>query len=167
MATTDPKLALDTIEKNVARQNRFTFLLDLPSITNVSMDQKTLEYYCKAMNFPSQSITPIETKYLGLIKYTLVTQDIDTVNITFYDTKELTIREMFRNWMEGITSHNKGEVLKYYPNQYQTTGTLKIAGKDYQFLGMAPISLGDWVLDMDNENQLGTFTVTFKMKKVK
>lgn len=166
MASTDPKLILQTIERNVARQNRFTFLLTLPSITNVSIDQKTLEYYCKAINFPSQSTTPIEAKYLGLIKYTIITQDIDTISATFWDTKQLIIRTMFKNWLDEITSHNKGEVLKYYPNQYQTTGILNIEDKEHKFEGICPTTVGDWVLDMDNENSLGTFSVTFKVKKV-
>lgn len=166
MASIDPKLILETIEKNVARQNRFAFLLQLPSIINVSVDQKTLEYYCKAINFPSQSITPIEAKYLGLLKYTFTTQDIDTVSVTFWDTKQLVIRTMFKNWIDEVTSHGKSEVLKYYPNEYQTTGTLNIEDKEYKFEGLAPITLGDWVLDMDNDNSLGTFIVTFKVKKV-
>jgi hypothetical protein len=166
MATIDPKLILETIEKNVARQNRFSFLLQLPSIQNVSVDQTTLQYYCKAINFPSQTATPIEAKYLGVIKYAIVTQDIDTVNMTFWDTKQLVIRTMFKNWLESITSHNKYEVLQYYPNQYQTSGTLTIEEKEYNFLGITPTTVGDWVLDMENDNQLGTFSVTFKIKKV-
>lgn len=166
MATTDPKLILSTIEKNVARQNRFQFLLTLPSIKNVSAPQKTLEYYCKALNFPSQSITPIEAKYLGLIKYALLTQDIDTVNMTFWDTKQLILRTMFKNWIDEVTVLGKGKVLQYYPNQYQTSGLLNMEGKKYKFKGIAPISVGDWVLDMENENSIGTFTVTFKVKGI-
>lgn len=166
MSSIDASLILDTIEKNVARQNRFSFILSLPQVQNVQADQTTLEYYCKSANLPSQSITPLESKYLGLIKYTVVTQDIDSVNVTFYDTKQLILRSMFKNWMDEVTMQNKGEVLKYYPNQYQTSAKLKIEEKEHTLEGIFPLSVGDWAVDMDIDNSLGTFTVTFKVKKV-
>lgn len=162
----DPSLILDTIEKNVARQNRFSFILTLPQVQNVQADITTLEYYCKSANLPSQTITPIEAKYLGLLRYTLTTQEVDTAQVTFYDTKQLVLRTMFKNWLDEITVHNKGEVLKYYPSQYQTTATLTIEEKSHTFEGICPISVSDWAVDMDTDNSLGTFTVTFKVKNV-
>lgn len=167
MAQQDPKLILDTIEKNVARSNRFSFLLTLPQVSGVTADQTTLEYYCKAVNLPSQTITPIDVKYLGLYRYAITTQDIDTVMATFYDTKQMILRSMFTKWQNEVTSHNKGEVLKYFPNQYQTTARIMAEEKEINIEGIFPITVGDWAMDMDQDNQLGTFQVTFKVKNVK
>ena len=167
MAQQDPKLILETIEKNVGRKNRFSFLLTLPQVSGVTVDQTTLEYYCKAINLPSQSITPVDVKYLGLYRYAITSMDVDTVMVTFYDTKQLVLRSMFTKWQQETTAHNKGEVLKYFPNQYQTTARIMAEEKETTIEGIFPITVGDWQMDMESDNQLGTFEVTFKVKSIK
>ncbi len=169
MAT--PEEILNIISKNVSRQNRFSALVRLPTISELSSytDNNTiqiLEFYCQDSSLPSQTAQTTEVKYLNRLKYAVKMVDLDTIILKFYDTKELIIRDIFTAWHEAILPMNKMNVLKYFPNQYRGEIDITIHEQKYKAEEITPISIGDFILSHTAQDSLGTFDVTFKIKKI-
>lgn len=161
---------LNRIGSNVTRQNKFSCTLVLPSISELSEYDRdfneTLTMYIQQANIPSQSLALTEVKYLDKIKYAITGKDIDTIQITMYDTREQIIRNMFMKYINAITTNSKLSVLKYYPDEYKSDIYITIHDVLYKLSKTSPISVGDFVLDETAENQLGSFVVTFKVSDI-
>ncbi len=157
-------------ENTLARQNIFSANIKIPILGTLDAtvaSNQLIEYYIQNISLPSSNLTLAETSILGKIKYSVLTQVTDSINVTFYDTEALIIRSLFMNYLDNITDNSRHQILQYYPNQYQTDIDFKIHDKDFRASGCTPINVGDFVLDYENTNSIGTFTVTFKTKYVK
>lgn len=165
-----PKDVLQTIEKNIAKQNRFNMKLNLPSLSELSYfdtNKEIFNYYIQDASLPSQNITLSEVSYLGKTKYAFLNKEVDSIVCSLYDNKEQTIRNMFIEYHNAIVPDNKIGTLKYFPDEYQTTLNITIHDKQYDIFGASPISIGDFRLSHTSQDTLGTFDVTFKVKQVK
>jgi hypothetical protein len=160
---------LDVINKNVARQNRFKLLMTLPSLNEISFftDTSLLDTYVQGASLPSQSLNLTEVRYLNKEYTASLFITIDTININFYDTKELIIRNMFLGWQTAINPIDSLSLLNYFPDSYKTSFKIYIHETGYEVTDVIPITVGDFVFDHNSTNSLGTFSVTFKVKKVK
>jgi len=166
MAT--PEEILAVIEKNVSKQNRWEVNMTLPNLPELTSNSSLLDsinYYCQEGSLPSQNLTLSEIKYLGVNRYAYIFMDIDSIILTFFDTREQILRNTFIDWQKAIVPDNKVQVLQYYPNEYTTKFRLKSNDKSYEAIGASPINIGDFRLSHQGENQLGTFDVTFKIKQ--
>lgn len=160
---------LDVINKNVARQNRFKILMTLPSLKEISFftDTSLLDTYVQGASLPSQSLNLTEVRYLNKEYTASLFITTDTININFYDTKELIIRNMFLGWQTAINPIDSLSLLNYFPDSYKTSFKIYIHETGYEVTDVIPITVGDFVFDHNSTNSLGTFSVTFKVKKVK
>lgn len=169
MATT--REILNIISSDLSKQNIFTLKMRLPNISELNQfsDSQTssiLEYYVQDASIPSQDSIFSEIRYLGELKYSIKGSNIDSIVVKFLDTKDLKIRKIFKVWQDAITRNNRMNVLKYFPNEYQTKLELTVHETQFQILGAFPITIGDFVLSNSALDTLGTFDVTFKLKSV-
>ena len=163
----DAKSVLNAIQNNLSRQNYFNINIFLPILISSKINTEKLSWYIKSASLPSLTLNLTETKHLGKLKYAITSSDIDSINISFYDTKEQELRKMWVDFLYSISSHDDYAILKHYPNEYQSEANIKVHDTDWEVKGMTPISVGDFVLDYDSTDSLGTFDVTFKIKSCK
>lgn len=164
MATDTDKI-LEIISKSLARNNKFSLSVVIPNI-GLQIDSKLISYYVKSASLPSMTLNLIEQRHLGILKYAVHNTVVDTVNVTFYDTKEQKLRKMWTQYLKTTSSNGKYSALKYYPSEYQTTANLIVDKTNWKLEGISPIVVSDFVLDYDVNDQLGTFDVIFKVKDV-
>ena len=161
------KQILDKIEIDLSSQNKFNFNIAIPSILSQSITSETISFYVKSLSLPSINLNLTETKYLGRAKYAVTSANVDSVNVIFYDTKKQDLRKLWVNYVELISMNSKSSVLKHYPSEYQTKGTITIHETTWEIEGATPINVGDFMLDYDSTNTLGMFNVGFKVKSVR
>lgn len=160
--------SISQIEKNVSRKNRFSIQMTLPSIGELnSFDIRNLDLYVQNASLPSQNLQLAEVKYLNKRIYTSIFTNVDSINMTFYDTKDQSIRTMFINWQKAITPVNRLSLLKYFPDEYQTNFKIIIHNTTYEVVGSSPSMVGDFQLSHGATNELGTFDVTFICNEIK
>jgi superfamily II DNA or RNA helicase len=80
----------------------------------------------------------VETKFIGIEKYTLFPENEDEFRTYFVDDKDeagenLRNEEMFKRRLIGLISYNRGASEKLYPKKNQTT-IIEVPMSDYQFL---------------------------------
>lgn len=159
---------ISQIEKNVSRKNRFSLQMTLPNIGELSsFDIRKLDLYVQNASLPSQNLQLTEVKYLNKNIYASIFTDVDTINMTFYDTKDQSVRTMFINWQKAINPVNRLSLLKYYPDEYQSSFKIIIHNTTYEISNVIPTMVGDFQLSHQAQNELGTFDVTFKCSEVK
>jgi len=168
MAT--PKDILKVIIQDISKQNIFNCNIKVPSLSELNSyvsteDNRLLEYYVQDASLPSYSLSLVETRHLGKIKYAVTGQSVDSINVVFYDTKKQRIRKLFKTWIDAISSMNKNQVLMYYPSSYQTTLHITVHDNIWTVKSATPVSIGDFVLSSTSDT-VGTFSVSFKCKDV-
>jgi len=166
---TDFTTSLDIINKNIARQNRFKIFMSLPNLSEIAFftDMTMLDTYIQNASLPSQSLNLAEVRYLNKEYTASLFVTTDTINVNFYDTQELLIRNMFLGWQTAINPIDSLSLLKYFPDEYLTSFKIYVHETGYEITDAIPITVGDYVVDHNSTNTLGTFSVTFKVKKVK
>lgn len=158
--------ALGVIELNVSRQNRFDVTVYLPSLTELSKySNKNMNFYIQDSSLPSQTLRLTETMHQGIERYAIINKTTDFIILRFYDTREQIFRNTFLAWQTAIVPINEHKALKYYPSEYQSKIGITIHETKYMLEGVVPITVGDFVLSHTATNTLGTFDVTFKVKK--
>lgn len=161
---------LSYIEQNtLSRQNIFTCNIKLPGIVGANSGadiNRTMQYYIQGTSLPSSNLNLVEVAYLGKIKYAITSQRIDTINVTFYDTESLVIRNIFMSYFNTISDNSEHQVLEYYPSEFWSDLDFKIHTADFKAFNCTPINVGDFILDYNNTDSIGTFTVTFKTKYI-
>ena len=162
-----PAQILDKIEQDLVNQNKFTFNILIPSFLSSSITSEFISFYVKSASLPSMNLNLVETKYLGKMKYAVTSANIDSINVVFYDNKAQDLRKLWVKYMSSITMQNELSILKYYPSEYQTSGTITIHDTKWEIEGATPFSIGDFMLDYDSNNSIGSFNVSFKIKSVK
>lgn len=167
MATSSSYQILNKISDNLSNQNKFQFTINIPTIIETDVSSENIMWYIKSASLPSLNLNLVETKHLGKTKYAVTSATIDTINVTFYDTKEQSLRKMWVTYLETISMNNEYNILQYYPNEYQTSGTILVHDTEWLITGACPISVGDFILDYNSDNSLGTFDVSFKVKSCK
>ena len=86
-----------------SKKNKF-----LVELSYSEADSRKLNLLCKTANFPSKSISPVSTWYHGR-KYNM-RAEVDyggSIDLTFLDDDELSIRKFFDEWMKKIDDSSK------------------------------------------------------------
>lgn len=160
--------ALNIIERNVSKQNRFDVTVYLPSLSELGKyNNSNMHYYIQDSSLPSQSLRLTENMHQGLENYAILHKTTDFIILRFYDTKEQQFRNTFLDWQGAIVPINEHKALKYFPNEYQGKIVVQIHEKKYELSYVTPVTIGDFALSHTASNTLGTFDVTFKVKSCK
>ncbi len=147
-------------------KNRFDFIFVLPSMmkTNSEYDlQDLIRIYCRQFPIPSTNLEVSEMNILNKKITGTIKVNFDTINVTFFDNKALTLHKFFHRWMHERWDLQKGTI-KYYPNDYKTEVMVtNYKEKVYHMKGLHPISVGDIVFTHDSMDEILTFDVTFSV----
>ena len=164
--------ALEVISKNVYQNNRYSLNIKIPSLAELNGYQNNdfkefLEFFVVDTNLPGIRLTLKEVIYLGTIKQTAINQNIDAITVLFYETKDQKLRQFFIDWINAIApKNNRLKTLQYYPDEYKTSAEFILLEKKIQVKDMVPATIGDFSLSQNASNNLGTFTVSFKVKEL-
>jgi len=162
---------LKAIGSNVSRQNQFSCDIVVPKLAELSKYSTTdfnklMNPYITNASIPSLSLNLVEIKYLNKVKYAVIDKMVDSVNITFMDNKKQDIRNMFIIWSNAIIDNTKHGVLKYYPSDYQSPIGITVHDIKYRLNKCTPTNIGDYILDHNNTDSIGTFSVTFLVQSL-
>ena len=157
--------------KHFAKPNNYDILLNPPNMDelnnfNINQFGKTVRIFAKSLSIPSNSTQVNSQYYYNTIYHNGTVVTLDSVIVTFYDTSTAFFHRYFNTWQYGRFD-NSG-VLKYYPDEY--SGTMDIYLNDnkiYTLEKLFPISVGDFRLDNEMEDEFGTFDVTFAITNLK
>ena len=86
-----------------SKKNKF-----LVELSYSEADSRKLNLLCKTVNFPPKSISPVSAYYHGR-KYNL-RSEVDyggSIDLTFIDDDELSIRQFFDKWMKRVDDSSK------------------------------------------------------------
>ena len=153
------------IKNNVGLTSRFNLELVPPKMLQVSKNIKNINIFARSASVPSVSGNVYEETFNNIKYWMLIGATTDTINITFYDTKDLIYNTLFRNWLLDATSHETGKALKYYPDDIVGEIRYTINNKTLKLKRITPTNVGDLQTSYDNTDILN-FTVTFKVKRI-
>ena len=164
-----------TVEKyggDLSRQTKFTVDLTLPDPVSRKLDKRTYDVMCKSLTVPTTKMEPIEVKYKGHSIPTMGrVQYEQTVTLTFILDDKHQIREIMKNWIEGLDDWNTGkkttESLDLKSNK---KGEIKLSAKDfleqfspavYTFKNVYPTSVAGLEYDGTSTSVFNEITVDF------
>lgn len=120
---------------------------------------------CKQITLPGKSLSTSEYFHQGR-KYIVTAEDeyTNSIEIEYYNDRELTTRRFFMNWLDEISASEKNV---YDASIIITPKTKKalvdIAGAtnlEHKFMAIYPTAISDLALDGTNTSDLTTTTVT-------
>lgn len=120
---------------------------------------------CKNVNLPGKSLSTTEVFYQGKKFIVSGEQEFSgTIELEYYNDRELTTRRFFLNWLNNISSADSD----FYQSTMIITPKTKKAIVDivgsteleHHFIGVYPTNISDLSLDGTNVSELTTSTIT-------
>ena len=158
---------LDKYASELSFRNRFDFIFLLPTMLRKDDPniQDVLRVFCRQFPVPSTATAVTKNKILNRTVSGVNGIDYDTINATFFDTKNLALHKLFTRWNQD--KWNAKGLLQFYPDEYKTeVMILNYDGKVYLIKGIHPISVGDVVFSHDSVDEMLTFDVTFNVDSI-
>lgn len=161
---------IDSVDKYVDQlsfNNRFDFVFLLPTMLRKEDPdiQDVLRVFCRQFPIPSTSSTVTKQKIMNRTVSGVSGIDYDTINATFFDTKNQALHKLFNRWNQE--KWNKNGMMQFYPNEYKTeVMLLNYDGKVYLIKGLHPVTVGDVVYNYDTLDEFLTFDVTFNVDSI-
>lgn len=178
-----------SIKKGGARPDKYKveikiplLLRSLPFIKKVKVSDDYLSVMANAVTLPGRTLSTIKAFHRGhAFNVRGATEFSGTFDITFYNTPDMDIYELFSNWMYytdaqdglidsifignyiGIKSNGLGYMTDFYITQYSNSGS---EGAKYKICYVYPVSIKDTDFSASDTNKISTVTVTFAFTQV-
>ena len=151
----------------LSASNRYDIVFILPTMLRKEDPNinDILRVFSRQFPIPSTSANVTSQKILDRTVSGVNSIEFDTINSTFFDTKNLALHKLFNLWNAG--KWNEKGVMQFYPEEYKTdVMVVNYDNQVYLLKGLHPTSVGDIVFNHDSVDELLTFDVTFNVDKV-
>lgn len=109
---------VSSIEGGMARTNRFTVMMNLPRFVTEgsTLDNETLKrvfLFCDTAQLPQLSVNTSPTRTYGEVREMPYEMNFDNITLTFYVDANMTVKQIFDSWIQGIQVGNTRN-FRYY-----------------------------------------------------
>jgi len=150
-----------------ARSNLFKATVNFPGYAGG--DVELTSFLIKTAQLPSSVIAPITIPFRGRQLQIAGDRTFEPWTITVINDANMTVRNAFERWMNGINQHSANTGLSN-PTDYQAdmvVEQLNKAGevtKRYDFRGTFPTNVSSIDVSYDSENTIEEFTVELQVQ---
>ncbi len=147
-------------------------------------DQRDFGFLCKATSLPAQNVAAIDVPFRGRTFKVAGDRTIDNWSITVINDEDFNLRAAFEQWSELMAKldNNMGAT---DPGEYMVDATVKQLGRgqtkksdtntgtnhavlrEYQFVQIFPITVGDIALSYDTGDTIEEFDVEFAVQSLR
>ena len=137
---------------------------------NIGEDANAVEKFtftCRASEVPAATVDSINVPYFGRQVKLAGDRTFADWSVTVMNDEDYLVRNMFEDWsnkinqLVGNTKLLPGNSYKFSDalvTQFSKDGTII---REYNFVGIFPVSISNMALDWDTTNAIQTFDVTF------
>lgn len=137
---------------------------------NIGEDPNALEKFtftCRASEVPAATVDSINVPYFGRQVKLAGDRTFADWSVTVMNDEDYIVRNMFEDWsnkinqLVGNTKLLPGNTYKFSDalvTQFSKDGSII---REYNFVGIFPVSISNMALDWDTTNAIQTFDVTF------
>ena len=154
--------------RNPARANRFKIDMVLPSFVNVGSASQDISTLCKSTSLPKSELGIVEAKHQGRTFPYPGDRTFAEFTLTFYLEEDMKLRNIFQAWNNAINrfqTNTSGASISDIKKDF-TLSQLSYSNfsvlKTYKFIKAFPYMISEVPLDMDSENSISTFDVSFR-----
>lgn len=150
-----------------ARANMFRVTANFPGFAQG--DSELASFLIKGAKLPSSVIAPITVPFRGRQLQIAGDRTFEPWTITIINDVDMTVRNAFERWMNGINQHNANTGLSN-PTDYQADMIVEQLNKEgevtksYTFRGTFPTNISAIDLNYDSENTIEEFTVELQVQ---
>ena len=161
------------------RPNLFEVRLDASNLTEFmgGVPAENLAFMCKAAALPAQNVASIDVPFRGRQFKVAGDRTIDNWTITVINDENFAVRNAMERWSQSIIDNatNQGQV---DPNNYMSQadvfqysrqkGDGESVGvlKQYRFIDIFPITVGDIALSYESGDTIEEFDVEFAVNNI-
>ena len=161
------------------RPNLFEVRMDASNLTEFmgGVPAENLAFMCKSANLPAQNVASIDVPFRGRTFKVAGDRTIDNWTITVINDENFAIRNAMEAWSQSIVdlATNQGQIA---PTNYMSSadvfqysrqkGDGESVGvlKQYKFLDIFPITVGDIALSYDSGDAIEEFDVEFAVNNI-
>ncbi len=161
---------------DLSRPAKFSAKISIPDILKTDVEGSTIDILCKSFQIPDIKMEPIVMKYKGHSIPVKSRVDFQTtVSVTFYLDEAQTLRQLFKDWLEGLDKQFIGDIssgtsdILGAPTRGERDGQILISALawdespliDYGFKDVFPISVSGPAFATDSVSSVNEFTVEF------
>lgn len=160
---------------DLSRPAKFVAMIDVPEVMKSTVPTDTIDILCKTFSIPTIKMETIEVKYKG---HTIPVRGRvnfeQTVSVTFLLDENHDMRQLFKNWIEGLDTRYIGKVSEISNSllnakKSETFGGMNIGAlnwdedtiMEYKFYNVYPISVSGPEFSSDTVSSVNEFTVEF------
>ena len=161
------------------RPNLFEVRLDASNLTQFmgGVPAENLAFMCKAANLPAQNVASIDVPFRGRQFKVAGDRTIDNWTITLINDENFAVRNAMEAWSQSIVdlATNQGQIA---PTNYMSSadvfqysrqkGDGESVGvlKQYKFVDIFPITVGDIALSYESGDAIEEFDVEFAVNNI-
>ena len=161
------------------RPNLFEVRMDASNLTEFmgGVPAANLAFMCKAANLPAQNVASIDVPFRGRQFKVAGDRTIDNWTITVINDENFAIRNAMERWSQSIVdlATNQGQIA---PTNYMSSadvfqysrqkGDGESVGvlKQYRFIDIFPITVGDIALSYESGDAIEEFDVEFAVNNI-
>ena len=161
------------------RPNLFEVRMDASNLTEFmgGVPAENLAFMCKAAALPAQNVSSIEVPFRGRQFKVAGDRTIDNWTITVINDENFAIRNAMERWSQSIIDNatNQGQIA---PTNYMSSadvfqysrqkGDGESVGvlKQYRFVDIFPITVGDIALSYESGDTIEEFDVEFAVNNI-
>lgn len=167
-----------------ARASLFEVFLTLPAGVAEPTAEAQFRFVCKASSIPSSTVGQIEVPYFGRKVKMAGNRTFENWTVTVMNDEDFLVRNAFELWSSYINSHENNlrdasviaeqgllgyrttAVVRHYAKTGvfaggTTSGDASIPTREYTFVNIFPINIGNIELNWETTDAIEEFTVEF------
>lgn len=167
-----------------ARASLFEVFLTLPGGVAEPTAEQQFTFVCKASSIPTSTVGQIEVPYFGRKVKMAGNRTFENWSVTVLNDEDFLVRNAFELWSSYINSHennlrNASVITEQGLASYRTTATVRhyaktglfaggttsgdaaIPTREYTFVNIFPINVGNIELNWETTDAIEEFTVEF------
>jgi hypothetical protein len=167
-----------------ARASLFEVFLTLPAGVAEPTAEAQFRFVCKASSIPSSTVGQIEVPYFGRKVKMAGNRTFENWTVTVMNDEDFLVRNAFELWSSYINSHENNlrdasviaeqgllgyrttAVVRHYAKTGvfaggTTSGDASIPTRQYSFINIFPINIGNIELNWETTDAIEEFTVEF------
>lgn len=153
---------------NVTKPNRFLVVIEPPKdMIITSITSEIMQFYAQSAVIPDRTFGEIDVKYFGMTLKVPGNESLSDLTVSFINDQEWKVRDFFEAWGNAI--HDREDSTKGYMRDLFTGSSAIIHQLDgygniiatYQFYNVFPKVVSEMELNMETNDTISTFQVTF------
>lgn len=109
---------VSSISTGLARTNRYSVILDFPSVVNTDglLDTRTMLMFCDQIQLPGLTVQTNPNRTFGEVRETPYEFNYEPITMSFYVDSKMHVKVLFDDWLKGLQSYDR-RTFRYY-DQY-------------------------------------------------